>query len=104
MPFTDPINPVIEQIAADLAAGFLLLSDYGATSVLNTSNGTAKIEAARKQLARLNSKQLTLVGLLGDTSTVTGASGFGGWPNATSADADYSVGGADRAIRMSDRY
>lgn len=105
VPFVAPINPLIQQITAVLAAGMILLEDYGPMNNLSTANGQALVDKARDLLNKLDTKKLVLIDSAGaDTSVPGSANSYSGWPNASTADADPSEGGNPRSFRTSDRY
>lgn len=107
IPFEAPIDPLIEECTRVLAAGYLLLENFGAISASNTNNGQAKIDSitgVKGLLTRINTRDIKLVNAIG-VSNVTASSGtFEGFPNADTATADTSVGGGARMFRVGDRY
>jgi len=104
VPFTAPINPLIREIAMTLAAGYLLISEFGAGSAATRAQGEEFIKQAQGTLHRINNKELKLTGVTGVAETVTNAGGYNAWPNASTATAVAESGGAERQFRMSDRY
>lgn len=103
VPFQSPINPWIADICRRLAAGLLLLEQYGAVNTLNTADGEQKVKDARSDLQALAMKEKELTDQEGNSLALAGSTGgISSWPNATTADADPSVGGAPRLFRMSD--
>lgn len=107
LPFTSPINPLIKEIAIKLAAGFLLLDDYGPVNVLNTTNGQKMVDDARAMIARIKNKELVLGDALGNSTAIEGSNSFTTWPDATTATTattDGSSGGGERMFRVSKRY
>jgi len=110
VPFTAPIDPLIEECTKVLAAGYLLLENYGALTVLNTNNGQAKVDSiiGTKDkpglLDKIKNKNVTLVNAIGVAQATETSVQFSGWPNASTADADSSVGGGDFMFTVGDRY
>lgn len=105
VPFTAPINPLIEKIAIMLASGHILMEQYGPVRSLSNANGKNKLAEARELLRKLDVKELVLTDQNGtDTSIQGSAAGVTGWPNATTESADTSVGGSARAFRTGDRF
>lgn len=95
VPFTPPINPFIVDICKRLAAGLLLVEQYGQINSMTTNNGQAKIDQARADLKALAMKQKVLVDDTGTTLAQDGGSGsVSGWPNATT-DATTATGSVD---------
>jgi len=104
VPFTTPINPLIREVAQLLAAGYLLTSEFGASSASTRAQGQEFIDAAKAILTRINNKELKLTGVTGEADTVTNAGGYNAWPNGETATTQGEYGGAERQFRMSDRY
>ena len=105
VPFTEPINPLIQQVTRLLSAGYLLLTDFGPMTNNSTADGQKMIDQAEAILEKLNTKQLVLVDSTGEDTSIAGTAGsYSGWPNGTTDTADESVGGSARSFRMSDRY
>lgn len=102
VPFASPVNPLIAEIAKELAAGLLLLGSYGPITVLNSNNGQQKVDAARALLTRINSRELVLTGADGTDISTPDSQGLRMWPDATTAEAEASVGGGPRMFRVSD--
>lgn len=105
VPFTAPINAYIADLTKRLAAGFLLLSQFGAYTVSDSYNGQTRVDKVRAELKDLQEGNSTLVGVasaaIGGGST--GANGgFDAWPNSNTASADGDVGGGERMFRVSD--
>ena len=103
VPFSKPINPLIIEITTKLAAGYLLVQEYGGTSVRMRDDGQKKIDEAMALLARIDKRELTLTGVTGVSQEISG-SGVQSWPNADTAEADAEDGGGERMFRVSDRY
>jgi aminoglycoside/choline kinase family phosphotransferase len=93
---------MIKDITKNLAAGFLLLDDYGPTQIADTSNGQKKVDDARALLARIKSKELVLADVLGSSTALSTSDSLTMWPDATTADADPADGGGPRMFRVSD--
>jgi hypothetical protein len=105
IPFVAPINPLIQQVTRLLAAGYLLLQDYGPMTNMTTDNGQKKVDEAEKILEKLNTKKLVLVDTAGADTSIPGSAGsYSGYPNENTATDDADVGGAERLFRISDRY
>ena len=105
VPFSAPINPLIERITILLAAGHILLEQYGPVRSLSNANGNNKLNEARELLRKLDVKELKLLDVNGaDTSIPGSASGVSGWPNSTTATTELESGGSERAFRTGERY
>ena len=110
VPFLAPVNPLIVDITKSLAAGYLLVDNYGPTSSLNTNQGQQKIDYVIGTanmpgiLDRINTKEIILVDAIGVAQNNAAATIFNAWPDNTTATADTSVGGGPRLFRSLDRY
>lgn len=105
LPFTSPINPLINRIASLLSAGFVLTSHRGRSGMTTVSDGQSRIDEARKLLNQLNIKELVLSDQNGADLSIPGsASGITGWPNERTATTNTLSGGGERAFRIEDRY
>lgn len=107
VPFTPPVNQLINEITQLYAAGLLLTSE--ATTAAARAQGQALIDEVTNNdgtglLDRIDKKELKLVGLTGDDQTAAAATGFSAWPNADTATETAENGGAERGFRISDRY
>lgn len=95
VPFSVPINPFIADICTRLAAGLLLVEQYGQINVQNTADGQKKIDEARADLTRLATKQVELIDTAGNTMAEAGSTGgVSSWPDATT-NAALATGSVD---------
>jgi hypothetical protein len=106
VPFTPPINPFIADICKRLAAGLLLLEQYGAIKRKDNTDGQSKVDGARADIQRILNPQgadgITLTDGTGTPIALTNPNtSVSGWPNETTATASRYAGGAHRAFRMS---
>jgi len=84
VPFTAPINPFISDICKRLAAGLLLLEQYGQMNAQTTANGDQKVKGARADLNALATKQKVLVDTTGTSMAQAGSTGgVSSWPDGT---------------------
>lgn len=103
VPFQVPVNQFITDICRRLAAGLLLLEQYGEINNTETSSGKSKRDGARADLAALAEKQKVLTDQTGQSLALPGATGgISGWPNSTTDATARSGGGAPRLFRMGD--
>lgn len=103
LPFTDPVNPFITDIAVRLAAGLLLTTQYTSIHTMQNSDGENKMKTARADLTALALKQKILTDSNGTNIALPGGDGsVSGWPNAQTENSPASIGGAPRVFRMSD--
>lgn len=103
VPFTQPVNPFIADICKRLAAGLLLLEQYGQLQRQNTMDGTTKVAAARADLQKIALGNIKLTDSTGTSTALPDSSGAAAsWPNETTATAPRYEGGARRAFRMGD--
>lgn len=104
IPFTQPINPLINLIATKLSAGYLMLSEYGSTSPRMRTEAQAKIDEAMEMLGRIDDRSLVLTGMLGEETDLSTAGTYSAWPNETTAFTDTENGGGATLFRIGDRY
>lgn len=84
IPFTNPVNPLIEQIVREWAAGKLQEDQYGsAYTSQDSKNGSARVTWAEAQLERIRSGQLVLVDGATPESSAETNQGFSAYPNDT---------------------
>jgi hypothetical protein len=103
VPFVHPVNPFISDICVRLAAGMLLLEQYGTFKTANTGNGSAKVSEARADLQTIATKQKELTDTNGQSLALAGSTGGASvWPNETTDGTAYDGGGSPRLFRMSD--
>lgn len=79
----DPIPVLVSEITKQLAAGFLLLKEYGAEEEGTTKDGQLKIEWARKRLEMIMRGQITLFDSEDQELPRSRSVGAEGWPNNT---------------------
>lgn len=108
VPFTPPVNQLINEITQMLAAGYILLQE--STSAAARSQGQALVDQVTNKdrtgwLDKLDKKELKMVGLQGETQTAAETGGVTGWPNdSTGTDRNDPRNGAPRAFTTQDRY
>lgn len=109
VPFSGSINPLVEKMTVMLAAGWLLLRNYGPNVTLNTNDGNARVNWVTNNegtgiLDKLDKGEMKLTGADG---VVTGSNSTQGevtsWPNDSTDTAASNVGGGERMFRVSDR-
>lgn len=102
IPLQPPIPYQLKEITVKLAAGLLRSAQYSAVSDPKTK-GQDKIDWAEVEIAKLVLKERELLTKSGKSLAGIGGVGeTGGWPDATTATAPPSSGGAPRLFRMSD--
>jgi hypothetical protein len=104
LPFTVPVPALISEITRKIAAGLLLIQDYGVVNTLSTNNGQALLTEGRDKLTKLANKQYVLIDATGTDTSISGSAGWSAWPDTTTATANPENGGSARKFRMSDRY
>lgn len=107
VPFTPPINQLINEITQSYAAGLLLLSE--ATTRAGRERGQELMDSVTNNegtgtLDRLDKRELKLVGLIGNDETTPNSTGYSGYPNSNTATNPPEEGGGARMFRVSDRY
>lgn len=86
VPFTAPINPMIENITRVMAVGLLQIDQFGVYATNDSNNGTTKVKWATDELDKIKSGQYELTNTDGSNKeTPNNGVGFTGWPNGTTA-------------------
>ena len=96
----DSVPDIIENATRLLAAGYMLLKDYGPEFAGTNKDGTAKIKQARDLLAQISKGDLVLVDVT-TQEVVTRASSIRGYPDSTAEDQSPSEG---RMFNIYDQY
>lgn len=104
VPFTAPINPMIEEITIKMAAGLLLNQDYGPFTSGNSKSGDAKIKEANDLLTLIDNKHYILTDTLGNDLSNQGAGGIKSFPDSTADTLPVDEGGSSRAFRYGMRF
>lgn len=108
VPFGSPAPRVINNITKLLAAGYLLLAEYGAVTTGSNKEGNAKITEARGMLDSLKSRKLLLTDASGNSMAVSAA--VTSWPDATTAGlSEYNsdgtlAHGGDNKFRIAHKF
>ena len=96
------VPPLIRNITKMLAAGYLLLTDYGTGADGSTKEGEKKIKIAEKYLDRIQESKLQLIGL--SKLPVTLNSQIDGWPLDETADLLEDENGGDSMIKIKHEF
>ena len=97
VPFAS-VPAVIKRVVKFLAAGYLLLEEYGTTSEGTNKDGERKLALGRELLDRIRSGDIVLSD---DYGTVLGQrSAISGWPNDSTATAAETNAGGDVMFRI----
>jgi len=104
VPFSAPINPMIEEVTIKLAAGLLLKQDYGPFVTGNSKSGDDKIKEANSLLQEIDNKHYILTDTLGNDMSIKGAGGIKAFPDSSTPDLPVADGGSDRAFRYGMRF
>lgn len=105
-----PFNPVpdaIREVTVLIAAGYLLLKEYGEMDENNTKAGGAKLGEGKDWLKTLYSNaESGLVFIPGAElqPAPQGTQQVYGWPDDTTADTDVDEGGGARIFRIGERF
>ncbi len=108
IPFAIPVPDDIARVVIELAAGYLLLDEYGPMAAGSNKDGQARVDAAEEELLGIKDRSITLVGLTGQSLVLTQS--VTSWPNASTAALDTtdpnnaSLAPGDHLFRISDRY
>lgn len=110
LPFS-PVPPTVARITRLIAAGLLLLTEYGAVSTGTNKEGNDKLKQGRDLLSELKTREKVLVDPTGTSMVLGTASVVTSWPNDTTAGlisdmgptGDYQHGG-DNKFRMNKRF
>ncbi|MFD4554412.1 phage protein Gp36 family protein [Streptomyces sp. NPDC058469] len=95
VPFTKPVPELVRRITLELAAGILLLDQYGAMATGSSKDGTARVADARALLKAVQTGASPLVDYQGTQVAETKPSASS-WPDDTTADTDPADGGGER--------
>lgn len=72
----DTVPPVVRNITKRLAAGYLLLQDYGVGAENSTAEGNSKVELANKLLTKIQNREIKLLNVveigLGKDTAISG--------------------------------
>ncbi len=96
------VPPLIENITRLLAAGYLLLQEYGSVEEGNTKDGNAKIKQANAMLDAIQKQEMVLVDVIGTGLFRTAQ--VSGWPDDTTAIVGTDGTPEPYQIRMSKRF
>ncbi|MDQ0923341.1 phage gp36-like protein [Pseudarthrobacter sp. W1I19] len=101
IPFDKPVPELIRHIATDLAAGFLLLDQYGTLSDGSTKDGAARVKDARAQLLQIQTGATSVVTVDGSSLAQATTSASSNLYDETT-DSGITGGDDERIFRMSD--
>lgn len=109
IPFTAPVPTLITECTILLAAGSLLVDNYGPMSTSSTNEGKDMIETVMNKdktgyLDRLDSNDLELTDAQGVPQVTAVGSGVSGHPNSTTTHLPAEQGGSMRLFRINTRY
>lgn len=111
VPFTPPVNQLINEITQLYAAGLLLTQSYSVGGAGVRTQGETMLNEVTNDngtglLDKLDSQVLRLTDLTGTSETSTVAAiGYSSWPNDSTETADYDDGGDNGpGFRRSTRY
>lgn len=104
VPFTTPINDLIKDTTALLAAGILLTSAYGQNSTGTVKDGQQKMKDARTILQRILDKELILTDITGLQTNTGNANTIQSWPDNTTAGLEEKQSGGDHLFRINHIY
>ncbi len=102
VPFGDDVPDLVRQVCILIAAGYILINEYGATASGTSKDGKEMLEEGRELLRNIASGTADLVDISGASLVTTRR--VRGWPNNTTKDAKKSEGGGERIHRMSDVF
>lgn len=101
VPFEKPVPELIRHIAVDLAAGFLLLDQYGTLNDGSTKDGAARVKDARAQLLQIQTGATSVVTVDGSSLAQATTSASSSLYDETT-DSGITGGDDERIFRMSD--
>lgn len=101
VPFTKPVPELIHHITVDLAAGLLLLAQFGTLIDGSSKDGMSKAKDARAQLLSLQTGATTLVDVTGTALAESNPSASSNLYDETTA-TGIEGGDGERIFRMSD--
>lgn len=98
VPFTT-VPELVRSVVLQMAAGYLLLGQYGVLDESSTKDGEARIKRAREALRGVVSGNDPLVGTDG-LVIARNSTGVSSWPDSSTSSLPRSEGGSERAITM----
>ncbi|SDP33162.1 Protein of unknown function [Arthrobacter sp. ok909] len=101
VPFTKPVPELIYHLTVELAAGLLLIDQYGTLNDGSTKDGMARVKDARAQLVLLQTGAISVVDVTGAALAESSASASSNLYDETTA-TDIEGGDDERIFRMSD--
>jgi hypothetical protein len=102
LPLTNPIPSVVKNATKLLAAGYLLLQDYGVTAEGSNKEGQAKIDLAEKILKKIQNREIVLTDI--KEASLAKETIIGGWPNDSTKESDIDESGGDVLFRISKQF
>ena len=100
LPFTAPIPHQIQQVNRLLAAGWLLLKEYGVMTSGGSHDGEAKLNEARGILSKIKSREITLTDPSGASLMIQEV--VSSWPNKTTDQTGSGIGSIQAAAQNED--
>lgn len=104
VPFTAPINPLIADLTARLAAGLQLSDAYGMNSASTSQDGAQRLVDARAMLMRIKTKELILTNAQGVETASANSNTVQSWPDASTDGTNEANAGGGHMFRISHRY
>lgn len=95
---------IVELIERRLAAGYLLLDEYGEMAEGTDKDGNQKINWAEKMLQEIESGAITLYDATNTPLTGNTQVNMKGWPNNSTAGETEDNAGGDIQIRISHKF
>jgi len=102
IPTDIPVPGALNNATLLLAAGYLLLQDYGVGYDGTNKEGTQKIDLGNKILEDIRNRNMYLVGI--DEVAIPVSDSVAGWPDDTTATAEEADAGGDVLVRISKRF
>lgn len=103
LPLVEPIPSIVKNITKLLAAGYLLLQDYGVLQDGTNKEGDKKIELAQILLGKIRSREIVILDDIGEIPFIH-RNKISGWPNDRTATTSAREFGGKRKASMSDKF
>lgn len=97
-----PTPPTVKNATKLLAAGYILLQDYGVLSEGSNKEGNAKVRLAREILKQIRDREVVLLDIT--EAQISAGNQIKGWPDDSTKDASAEDAGGKRIFRISDKF
>lgn len=95
---------ILELIERRLAAGHLLLEQYGEEAEGTDREGETKVKWAEDMLAKIESGEIQLLNTSNEVLTRSEGQTMKGWPNSSTEDLDQDEAGGERIFHIKEEF